>query len=101
TVHNENGKILVQLAHFGALGNSVLSEKPLWSPSPIESEIVREIPHEMSKAEIKEIIQAFGEAVRRVKEGGMDGVEINCAHGLLIHEFLSPYSNFREDEYGG
>lgn len=100
-VHAEGGRILAQLAHFGALGVSYLSERPLWAPSPVASEFARETPHQMTRGEIKEVVEAFGEAARRVREGGLDGIEITAAHGLLIAAFLSPYSNHRTDEYGG
>jgi 2,4-dienoyl-CoA reductase-like NADH-dependent reductase (Old Yellow Enzyme family) len=100
-VHAEGGRIIAQLGHSGALAMSSLTERPLWSPSPVASELGREIPHEMTPAEIEEVIVAFGEAARRVREGGLDGVEVTAAHGLLIAEFLSPYANHRTDDYGG
>ncbi|QQK77745.1 hypothetical protein HUG15_20590 [Salicibibacter cibarius] len=70
-VHSEGGRIITQLAHFGAYGWSSLLEEPLWAPSPVASELVRETPHQMTKEEIKEVVGAFGEAARRVKEGGL------------------------------
>jgi 2,4-dienoyl-CoA reductase-like NADH-dependent reductase (Old Yellow Enzyme family) len=100
-VHAEGGRIIAQLGHSGALAMSSLTEQPLWSPSPVASELVREIPHEMTPTEIEEVVASFGEAARRVREGGLDGVEITAAHGLLIAEFLSPYANHRTDDYGG
>jgi NADPH-dependent 2,4-dienoyl-CoA reductase/sulfur reductase-like enzyme len=59
------------------------------------------MPKELSYEEIQKIIEAFGAAALRVKEAGADGVEIHMAHGYLINQFLSPFSNKREDEYGG
>jgi len=59
------------------------------------------MPHEVTHEEIEEVIQSFGKAARRVREGGMDGVEILGAYGLFIASFFSPYSNERTDEYGG
>jgi NADPH-dependent 2,4-dienoyl-CoA reductase/sulfur reductase-like enzyme len=59
------------------------------------------MPKELSQEEIQKIIEAFGQAARRVKETGADGVEIHMAHGYLIDQFLSPFSNKRTDEYGG
>ena len=55
----------------------------------------------MEIEEIHEIEAAFGEAARRAKEAGFDGVEIHAGHGYLIAEFLSSYVNKRTDEYGG
>jgi mycofactocin system FadH/OYE family oxidoreductase 2 len=100
-VHAEGGRILAQLAHGGALGHTVGGELPLWAPSPVAAELYRQIPHEMAREEIAEVVQAFADAAWRVRSGGLDGVEINAAFGLLIAAFLSPYANHRTDEYGG
>jgi NADPH-dependent 2,4-dienoyl-CoA reductase/sulfur reductase-like enzyme len=59
------------------------------------------MPKELSQEEIQKITDAFGEAARRVREAGADGVEIHMAHGYLLNQFLSPFSNQRTDEYGG
>ena len=59
------------------------------------------MPREMTINEIEEIIEAFAQAIRRGKEAGFDGVQIHGAHGWLISSFLSPYTNKRNDEYGG
>ena len=59
------------------------------------------VPHALSLEEIREVIGAFKSAARRVLDGGFDVIELHAAHGYLIHEFLSPLSNRRADEYGG
>jgi mycofactocin system FadH/OYE family oxidoreductase 2 len=100
-VHEEGGRILAQLGHAGAIAMSSLTERPLWAPSPVAGELVRETPHEMTHGEIAEVVAAFGDAARRVREGGLDGIEITASHGALIASFLSPYSNHRVDDYGG
>lgn len=100
-VHDEGGAILAQLAHYGATINANEAGLPLWAPSPRASELVREVPHEMTQAEIAEVVAAFGAAAARVRAGGLDGVEILGAFGLLIAAFMSPYANARQDEYGG
>jgi mycofactocin system FadH/OYE family oxidoreductase 2 len=100
-VHEEGGRILAQLGHAGAIGMSSLTERPLWAPSPVAGELVRETPHEMTHEEIAEVVAAFREAARRVREGSLDGIEITASHGALIAAFLSPYSNHRTDGYGG
>ncbi|GAA2002204.1 NADH:flavin oxidoreductase/NADH oxidase [Brevibacterium samyangense] len=59
------------------------------------------VPTEMTQDDIAQVVEAFGAAARRAAEVGFDTVEIHGAHGYLIHEFLSPLSNVRTDEYGG
>ncbi|MEZ5774207.1 MAG: FAD-dependent oxidoreductase [Hyphomicrobiaceae bacterium] len=100
-VHEEGGTMLAQLAHYGATVEGADIGRPAWAPSEVASEIVRQVPHQMTEAEIAEVVAAFGSAAARVKEGEMDGVEILGAFGLLIASFLSPYSNKRTDRYGG
>jgi 2,4-dienoyl-CoA reductase-like NADH-dependent reductase (Old Yellow Enzyme family) len=58
-------------------------------------------PHELSKDEIHEVVEAFVDGARRALRAGFQVVEIHAAHGYLAHEFLSPLSNQRQDEYGG
>lgn len=58
-------------------------------------------PREMTKADIEECVNQFSEAAQRSAEAGFEVVEIHAAHGYLLHEFLSPLSNKRTDEYGG
>lgn len=100
-VRAEGGRVLAQLAHYGATITSNEPGQPIWSPSGIGSDLNRAVPHEMTKREISEVITAFGEAARRARDGDMDGVEILGAFGLLIAAFLSPKSNRRSDSYGG
>lgn len=71
------------------------------APSPIPCPVMQELPEEMTKERIKEMIGAFGDAALRAKKAGADGVEIHGAHGYLIGEFMSAYANQRTDEYGG
>jgi 2,4-dienoyl-CoA reductase-like NADH-dependent reductase (Old Yellow Enzyme family) len=59
------------------------------------------MPREMSKGDIKYVIQGFADAARRSVQAGVDVIEIHGAHGYLISSFLSPISNRRTDEYGG
>ena len=100
-VHGEGGRILAQLAHYGATIHAASAGQPLWSPSDVGSELVRETPHAMTTAEIDEVVRAFGAAASRARQGGLDGVEILGAFGLLIASFMSPYANKRTDAYGG
>jgi len=71
------------------------------APSPVPFAEGYPEPHELTAAEIQEIVQAFAAAARRAKEAGFKVVEVHAAHGYLVHEFLSPVSNRRSDRYGG
>jgi len=71
------------------------------APSPIANPRKEEIPHELTGSEITNIIQAFRDAVLRVKKAGFDGGELHSAHGYLLNQFLSLITNKRIDEYGG
>lgn len=100
TVHKYgNGcKVAVQLVHCGR--QTVLVETPL-APSSVYEPVINKMPREMTSEEIEETIEAFAEAARRAKEAGFDAVQLHGAHGYLLSEFLSPYTNRRTDEYGG
>jgi 2,4-dienoyl-CoA reductase-like NADH-dependent reductase (Old Yellow Enzyme family) len=58
-------------------------------------------PRELSAGQVKDLVQMWGQAVRRCLEAGFEALEIHAAHGYLIHQFLSPVANARNDEYGG
>ncbi|TCO67480.1 FAD-dependent oxidoreductase [Caldanaerobacter subterraneus] len=100
-VHKYGAKIAVQLYHAGRQTTLKVTGMQVVAPSPIPCPVKQEKPKELSVDEIKELIEAFGQAARRAKEAGFDAVEIHGAHGYLINQFLSPYSNKRTDEYGG
>ena len=100
-IHQENGKILIQINHAGRQTSASITGSPIVAPSAIPCPVRKEMPKELSRKEIENIIDAFREAARRVKESGADGVEIHMAHGYLINQFLSPFSNKRSDEFGG
>jgi len=100
-VHQYDTKIFGQLSHTGRQGTSDYSSLPLWAPSAIPCPVNREMPHAMDQDEVEELIYSFGQTARRFKEAGFDGVEIYAGQGYLLCEFLSPFSNIREDQYGG
>ena len=73
----------------------------LVAPSAIAFDDVSPAPRALERAEIRAIAEAWAKAAARAHAAGFDVVEIHGAHGFLIHQFLSPASNTREDEYGG
>ncbi|MBX2883946.1 MAG: FAD-dependent oxidoreductase [Granulosicoccus sp.] len=100
-VHSEGGKMLAQLAHSGG---TVLINQPgitSWSASENRSAITGGVAHAMSVDEIAEVIDAHARAAARVRDAGLDGVEILAAFGFLPQAFLSPLTNHRTDHYGG
>lgn len=105
---NSESKIGIQLSHSGRKGSTwntkQISVEEGWetiAPSPIPYHPTERIPHVLTQEEIKEQVRNFREAARRAVEAGFDVIEIHAAHGYLIHQFLSPLSNIRTDEYGG
>ena len=103
----------IQLAHAGRKassarpwegGRQIRPEDGGWipaAPSPLpfrESEVT---PHELDRAGIRHVIDAFAAATKRALAAGFEVVEIHAAHGYLLNEFLSPLANVRTDEYGG
>lgn len=112
-IKQQNSVAGIQLAHAGRKashhrpwdGNAALKENEgAWmteAPSAIPYKDGEPSPHELSRDEIKKIIVCFKQAAVRAKKSGFQVVEIHAAHGYLIHEFLSPLSNHRKDDYGG
>lgn len=112
-VHERGGMIAVQLAHAGRKAStwwpwaegtgSVPAAQGGWvieAPSAIAFEGLA-APVALDSAGIESIVVAFAAAARRAVDAGFDAVEVHGAHGYLLHEFLSPLSNHREDEHGG
>ena len=100
-VHDEGGKICIQLVHCGGQTDSATAGRQPLAPSSVKVEQFPEIPAELTKDEINDIVTAFKEGARRAGEWGFDAVQLHGAHGYLINQFLSPLTNRRTDEYGG
>jgi len=100
-VHDAGGKIALQLVHAGGQTDTANAGRQPLAPSAVEVDQFPEVPAEMSKDDINNIIEAFGEAARRAKDWGFDAVQFHGGHGYLITQFLSPLTNQRTDEYGG
>ncbi len=90
-----------QLFHAGRQTSSKVTGVQPIAPSAIPDPTTNEIPRALKVDEIHEIVNDFASAARRSKEAGCDFVEIHGAHGYLITQFLSPFSNSRNDQYGG
>jgi 2,4-dienoyl-CoA reductase-like NADH-dependent reductase (Old Yellow Enzyme family) len=93
--------ILQQLYHIGAHGDSDLSFAPHWSPSGHASYHDSDGSHRMTEAEIEELIDAHVAAAVRCKAGGFEGVEVWAAYHSLLDQFWTPWSNTRDDQWGG
>lgn len=98
-VKKNGAKIGIQLGHAGR--KSVVTTEKCIAPSPIAFDEQSQVPVEMSKQDIKDVIEAFKNAAARALKAGFDMIELHAAHGYLINEFMSPVTNKRTDEYGG
>ncbi len=112
-MHAHGAAAAVQLGHAGGKASTYphlpnepegpLSEDRAWEviapgPEPIQPGLLT--PREMTTEDIRDVIEAFREAARRADQAGYDAVQLHGAHGYLIHEYFSPLTNQREDEYG-
>lgn len=100
-VHRNDAKIVMQLAYGGTKTTHNVGERVIYAPSEVCERGTQTLGKAMTQDEIDYIVQAFAQASRRAQESGFDGVEIHAAHTYLINQFLSPYYNRREDQYGG
>ena len=112
-IHNAGAIAGIQLAHAGRKastarpwegGKAVAAEQGGWqvvAPSPIAFDSDSPTPEALNLEEIQQIREAFVRATRRSMEAGFKLIEVHAAHGYLLHQFLSPLSNHRQDDYGG
>lgn len=117
-VHAEGSVIFAQLWHVGRVSHTSLQPggaQPV-APSAIAATNVKvfietgpgegalvepSMPRALSNAEVKELVQLYAQAARNAIEAGFDGIEIHCANGYLVNQFISAHTNRRTDEYGG
>lgn len=100
-VHQFDSKIFAQLNHNGQQGDGSLSRLPVWAPSPVPDVLFRETPKAMEPEDIEEVARYFALSAEHVRRGGFDGVELQFGHSSLARQFLSPLTNYRQDEFGG
>lgn len=102
-IQGDGAKAIVQIFHGGRMTSraTLSGEQPVSASAVAAERPDAETPRALSENEIKETIQAFGEATRRAIESGFDGIELHGANTYLIQQFFSPHSNRREDQWGG
>jgi 2,4-dienoyl-CoA reductase-like NADH-dependent reductase (Old Yellow Enzyme family) len=99
-VHRAGGRIALQLAHAGSRAPLRVTGLEPVGPSVAQTGS-GPVGREMTKQDIQAVTSAFTEATVRAQEAGFDGVQIHAAHGYLLSQFLSPFYNKRQDNYGG
>ena len=101
SLHKEGSTVAIQINHAGASASSARTGVPTVSSSNIPTKDGGEPPRPMTKEEIRETVKKYGEAAKRAQAIGFDAVEIHCGHSYLMSQFISPYYNKRDDEFGG
>ncbi len=105
-IHRAGARVVIQLGHGGSkatkatCGDQPVAPSAIINPNPRHA-VQMEMPRALSTGEIMGIVQDFGEAAHRAVEAGFDGVELHGCHGFLLNQFMSPFTNHRDDEYGG
>ena len=100
-VHAAGGLMGAQIYHAGRQRTLKAYDSHPVAPSAIKEPTMNYVPRALTVEEIHELVEAFAQCARRAKECGFDCVEIHGAHGYLINQFMSPFSNKRNDDYGG
>ncbi|MCM3626162.1 NADH:flavin oxidoreductase/NADH oxidase [Paenibacillus glycanilyticus] len=95
--HQFGAKVGIQIAHAGRKAED--ADVPV-APSAIPYDEKSKTPRELTTGEVKEMVEKFRKTAERAVKAGVDTIEIHGAHGYLIHQFQSPYTNKRNDEYG-
>lgn len=100
-IQKNGSKAVMQLNHAGSAAITEITGSIPVAPSAVQNPFKGDMPRELAKSEIEDIVKSYKDAALRVKAAGFDGVEIHSAHGYLLNQFLSPLTNKRTDEYGG
>lgn len=99
--HDHGAVVGIQIYHAGRQTRSAITGLVPVAPSPLPCPVMQELPHELSTSEVRLLVDAFAAGAKRAVSAGMDFVEIHGAHGYLVNQFLSSFTNQRQDEYGG
>ena len=92
---------LMQIVHGGRQVRPKTHLGPIWAPSAVPDSAFKTHPQEMTRSQIEVVKNAFIQASARAEQAGFDGIQLHVAHGYLLSQFVSPYTNHRTDEYGG
>ena len=101
--HRHEALVGAELQFGGRQTSSLITGRQPLAPSPVPCTVLTggDMPRALAIDEIRELVRVFADAARRAVRAGFDVVEVHGAHGYLIGQFLSPYANHRDDEYGG
>ena len=100
-IKDNGAKAAIQLQHAGCRTPQSVGLVQAVGPTALTSRELGEATRELTVDEIKVVVNQFAQAARRAKQAGFDAVEIHGAHGYLLSFFLSPFTNWRDDDYGG
>lgn len=100
-VHKYGAKIFAQLNHNGNQAASIYNQMPIWCASPVPDPLFREVPKEIDQVEIHELVRFYAKSAALAQAGGFDGIELQASHSSIMRQFMSPYTNQRNDSYGG
>lgn len=100
-VHAAGAPVLAQLNHNGGQGSGMYSQQPVDAPSAVSDPMFREVPVALDAAGLARVVEGFAATARRCVANGFDGVELQCSQAALLHAFLAPATNRRDDAYGG
>ena len=100
-VQGEGGRLFGQVIHLGRQIDGNFTRTPAWGASAIPWAATAPAPHPMTVDEIAMVVDAHADVATNLLEAGLDGIELQMAHGHLLQQFLSPATNQRTDDYGG
>lgn len=100
-VRDEGAAVFTQITHAGRHSENVFRRTASWGPVAARWSPSGSVPHAMTHHDLREVRAAYVDAARLAVAAGFQGVEIHFGHGHLLHQFISPASNTRGDEYGG